>query len=167
MKGLKHVLTKFLGAMGCCLIALGCGEITEEEAPRTTAGAIAPYLDHLKPLLQELRSLDMEIARAVPADSISSDVIVPLIESRFHPKLIALSNKVQEITPAPELATVHKHLRDYLRLRLEAFDLAIEGARLNDSAFFEQFGVRLAEADEAGRALTSALNAVRYDLSGF
>ena len=167
MKGLKHVLTKFLGAMGCCLIALGCGEITEEEVPRTTAGAIDAYLGHLKPLLQELRSLDMEIARAVPADSVSSDVIVPLIESRFHPKLIALSNKVQEITPAPELATVHKHLRDYLRLRLEAFDLAIEGARLNDSAFFEQFGVRLAEADEARRALTSALNAVRYDLSSF
>ena len=109
----------------------------------------------------------MEIARAVTADSVSSDVIVPLIESRFRPKLIALSNKVQEIAPAPELATVHNHLRDYLRLRLEAFDLAIEGARLNDSAFFEQFGVRLAEADEAGRALTSTLNAVRYDLSSF
>ena len=56
---------------------------------------------------------------------------------------------------------------DFLRLRLEAFDLAIEGARLNDSAFFEQYGVRLAEADEAGRALTSALNAVRYNLSSF
>ena len=167
MKGLKHVLTKLLGAMGCCLVALGCGQTTEEEAPRTTAGAIDAYLGHLKPLLQELRSLDVEIAHAVPADSVSSDVIVPLIESHFRPKLIALSNKVQEIAPAPELATVHKHLRDYLRLRLEAFDLAIEGARLNDSAFFEQFGIRLAEADEAGRALTSALNAVRYDLSSF
>ena len=161
------MLTKFLGAMGCCLIALGCGETTEEEAPRTNAGAIDAYLGHLKPLLQELRSLDMEIAHAVPADSVSADVIVPLIESHFRPKLIALSNKVQEIAPAPELATVHKHLRDYLRLRLEAFDLAIKGARLNDSAFLEQFGVRLAEADEAGRALTSALNAVRYDLSSF
>ena len=53
MKGLKHVLTKFLGAMGCCLIALGCGETTEEEAPRTNAGAIDAYLGHLKPATPE------------------------------------------------------------------------------------------------------------------
>jgi hypothetical protein len=167
MKGLKTVLTKFLGAMGCCLIALGCGETTEEDTPHTNAGAIDAGLDHLKPLLQELRSLDIDIARAVPADSVSSDVIVPLIKSRFRPKLIALSNRVQEIVPAPELATVHIHLREYLRLRLEAFDLAVEGARLNDSALFEQFGARLTEADDAGRALKNALNAVRYDRSGF
>ena len=160
-------MTKILGALGCCLLALGCGESTKEEAPRTTADAINAYLDHLKPLLQELRSLDVEIARAVPADSISSDVIVPLIESRFRPKLIALSTQVQEIAPAPELATAHKHLRDYLRLRLEAFDFAVEGARLNDSALFEQFSQRLTEADEAGRALKSALDEVRYDMSGF
>lgn len=161
------MLTKILGALVCCILVLGCDETTEEEGPRTTTRAIDAYLDHLKPLLQELRSLDVEIARAVPADSVSSDVIVPLIESRFRPKLIELSSQVQAIAPTPELVTAHKHLHDYLRLRLEAFNFAIEGARLNDPALFEKFSQRLTEADEAGRALKSALDAVRYDLGSF
>lgn len=161
------MLTKILAVLALCLLGLGCGELSEKEAPHTTAGDVDAYLDHLKPLLQELRSLDVEIARAVPADSVSSDVIVPLIESRFRPKLIELSGQVQEVAPIPEVATAHKHLRDYLRLRLEAFDLALEGVRLNDAALLEQFGQKLTAADEAGRALKSALDEIRYDLSGF
>lgn len=160
------MLKNLLIALACGLLFLGCGNTTEQDPPANT-GQIDAYLDHLKPLLQEVRSLDVEIARAVPTDSISADVIVPLIESRFRPKLIELSAQVQEIAPAPELTAAHNHLRDYLRLRLEAFDLAIQGARIGQPELFELFAERLDEADEAGRALKSALDEARYGLGGF
>ena len=102
----------------------------------------------------------------MPTDSIAADVIVPLIEQRFRPKLIELANEVQKIAVAPELATVHNHLRDYLRLRMEAFDLAVQGARQGQPELFDEFAARLEEADEAGRALKIALDEVRYNLGG-
>jgi hypothetical protein len=148
--------------LGCCLLVWGCGDQRSEGG--ADIGEINTYLDRLKPILQELRSLDVEIARAVPADSISSDVIVPLIESRFRPKLLALQAQARQINPTPELATTHKYLEAYLRLRLEAFELAIRGARQGQPELFAQFGLRLAEADEAGRALKTALDQARLRL---
>ena len=91
---------------------------------------------------------------------------MPLIEQRFRPKLIELADQVQKIAPAPALATAHNDLRDYLRLRLEAFDLAVQGARQGEPELFAEFAARLGEADEAGRALKIALDEVRYNLGG-
>ena len=161
------MLKTLLGALACSLLFLGCGNSAKEEAPPANTEQIDAYLDQLKPLLQKVRSLDVEIARAVPTDSVSADVIVPLIEARFRPKLLELSAQVQKIAPAPELTTAHNHLRDYLRLRLEAFDLAVRGARQGQPELFELFGERLDAADEAGRALKSALDEARYGLGRF
>lgn len=157
---------KLLAALACGWICLGCGGAPEDESQPAVAGQIDAYLTHIKPLLQEVRALDVEIARAVPTDSIASDVIVPLIEQRFRPKLIELMDGVQKISATPELATLHNHLRDYLRLRLEAFDLAVEGERQGQPELFDEFAARLEEADEAGRALKIALDEVRYNLGG-
>ena len=160
------MLKTLVVALACGWVCLGCGGAPEDGDQPAAADQIDAYLAHLKPLLQEVRSLDVEIARAVPSDSIAADVIVPLIEQRFRPKLIELADQVQRIAPAPALATVHNHLRDYLRLRLEAFDLAVQGARQGQPELFAEFAARLGEADEAGRALKIALDEVRYTLGG-
>ena len=160
------MLNKLLAVLTCSGVYLGCGGTPESGDQPATVGQVDAYLTHLKPLLQEVRSLDVDIARAVPADSIAADVIVPLIEQRFRPKLIELADKAQKIAPVPALATVHNHLRDYLHLRLEAFDLAVQGARRGQPELFAEFATRLGEADEAGRALKIALDEVRYNLGG-
>ena len=160
-------MKKTAAVLCCCLWALGCGESTDANDPPSTLDIVDDYLEDLKPLLQGLRALDEDIARAVPGDSVSSDVIVPLIEARFRPKLIEFAAQVQDPAPAPELTTVHKHLQDYLRLRIEAFDLAIQGARQGQPELFEQFAERLASADEAARGLRTALEEVRHGMSIF
>ena len=99
-------MKKTAAVLCCCLWALGCGESTDQNDPPSTLDIVDDYLEDLKPLLQGLRALDEDIARAVPGDSVSSDVIVTLIEARFRPKLIEFAAQVQDPAPAPELTTV-------------------------------------------------------------
>lgn len=123
------------------------------------------YLDQVKYVLQEVRSIEKEIALAVPADSVTADVIAPLVEQRFRPKLADLSKQADALQPSnPDLQPSHQLLKDYLRLRLEGFDLIIEGARLRDQALFDQFSERLSEAEEVGHSLELAIDRIRQNM---
>ena len=67
----------------------GCGEEPQTEYGRLSK--VDAYLEKIKEILQETRSLDQQIAAAVRTDSVvQADAIVPLIESRFRPILLAL-----------------------------------------------------------------------------
>lgn len=149
------VLTAFLAAAGC----------SEKSSEKNDSAQIDTYLDQVKYVLQEVRSMEKEIALAVPTDSVSAEVIAPLIEQRFRPKLADLSKQADALKPShPDLQPSYQLLKDYLRLRLEGFDLIIEGARLQDYALFDQFSERLAAAEEVGRSLEMAVDRVHQGM---
>ena len=68
------MIKKLLAALASGWVCLGCGGAPEDEGQPAVGGQIDAYLTHIKPLLQEVRALDVEIARAVPADSIAADI---------------------------------------------------------------------------------------------
>lgn len=135
-----------------------------DEEPQTEYGRISEidaYLEKIKDVLQETRSLNQQVAAAVPTDSVQADVIVPLIESRFRPILVALYQRTEKIEHGEKLAPVHQKLLTFLRLQIEAFDLVIQGARQERPELFDQFGQRQADADAAGRILDKAIEELR------
>mgnify|MGYP007096685538 CR=1 FL=1 len=154
---------KFYALVLTMLLAIaGCGE---ESNNTNDSAQIDTYLDQVKYVLQEVRSIEKEIALAVPTDSVAAEVIAPLVEQRFRPKLADLSKQTDALKPThPDLQPSYQLLKDYLRLRLEGFDFIIEGARQQDQALFDQFAERLAEAEEAGRSLELAIDRIRQNM---
>ena len=82
---------KFYALVLTMLLAIaGCGE---ESNNTNDSAQIDTYLDQVKYVLQEVRSIEKEIALAVPTDSVAAEVIAPLVEQRFRPKLADLSKQ--------------------------------------------------------------------------
>lgn len=136
----------------------------EKSGENSEVVQVDAYLDQVKYLLQEVRSMEREIARAVPADSVAIEVIAPLISERFRPKLQQLIAQADALETTPDLVASHQLLKDYLRLRMEAFELVLAGVRQQRPELFEQFGQRLAAAEATGRSLEMAVERVRQGL---
>jgi len=145
-----------------CFLLLACGESRQSEYGPVPE--VVDYLDEIKDILQEIRVLDEQIAQAVPADSVQAEVIVPLIEERFRPTLATLHERAQQIPHNRALTSTHQKLLAYLQLRLEAFDLALQGDRQNRPELFDEFGQRQTQADAVGQALEKALFDVQQSL---
>jgi hypothetical protein len=146
--------------LGLGLLACGQGRQTEYGP----TALVSTYLETVRPLLQEVRALDVRIARAVPADSVDAQLIAPLIEEDFRPRLVSLHERAGRIAHTAELEATHRLLEEYLRLRLEAFDLILQGVRQSRPELFAQFDLRLARADSLGSALESALFQIQQSL---
>ena len=136
----------------------------EKSGENSEVVQVDAYLDQVKYLLQEVRSMEREIARAVPADSVAIEVIAPLISERFRPKLQQLIAQADALETIPDLVASHQLLKDYLRLRMEAFELVLAGVRQQRPELFEQFGQRLAAAEATGRSLEMAVERVRQGM---
>ena len=145
-----------------CVLLLACGESRQSEYGPVPE--VIDYLEKIKDILQEVRVLDQQIAQAVPADSVQAEVIVPLIEARFRPVLATLYERAQKIEHGQPLAPTHQKLLDYLRLRLQAFDLVLQGDRENRPELFEAFGRCQIEADAVGRSLEKTLLDIQQSL---
>ncbi len=145
------------------LFALGCA--SEDAVDGDDAVQAVRYLDQVGDIVQSMRSLEVDIRRAVPADSIDIEVIYPLVEQRFRPKVAELAEQADALQPTlADLQPTHQLLQDYLRLRLEAFDIILEGVRQQDAALFEQFPQRLDEANTVGQSLERSIERLRQSL---
>ena len=146
-------MTFYLLVLTTLLAVASCSEKSSE---KSDSAQIDTYLDQVKYVLQEVRSMEKEI---------TAEVIAPLIGQRFRPKLADLSKQTEALKPShPDLQPSYQLLKDYLRLRIEGFDLIIEGARLQDQTLFDQFSERLAEAEEVGHSLEMAIDRVQQSM---
>ena len=159
---------KAASAMARCSILLfllllpSCGEKQTEYGP---AGDVRVYLDELKDILQQLRSLEQQIGRAVPADTVAIEVIAPLIQTRFRPALTDLRDRALQLQAGAALDSVHQQLLSYLELRIRAFDLVLEGVRQERPELFDEFTRLQIEADRTGRGLEKAILKIRQSLN--
>lgn len=141
--------------LGLCLLLaalVSCGHGPGEDAAQTRA-----YMAGLGTVLQRLRATEAQIAAAVPADSVRADAILPLIEGRFLPALRGLRTMADGLHPTARLQPVHAQLVAYLGLRVQAFELARDGARSGRPDLLARFAQAQNEADRAGRVLQQAI----------
>ena len=120
------------------------------------------YLQEVQQVLQELRALDQQIAAQVTADTLDSRSIVPLIRQQYRPALAGLRQRVAGLKPDSAFAAVNQELQRYLDLRLQAYDLAIQGEQEQRQELFEQFSQLQVQADGVGRNLEDALRQARH-----
>ncbi len=145
------------------LLALGCAN--EDATEGNDAERAVRYLDEVGVIIQSVRSLEVDIERAVPTDSVDIEVIYPLVEQRFRPLVAQLAEQAAALQPTlTDLQPTHQLLQDYLRLRLEAFDLILEGVRQQDAALFDQFPERLKQANAIGQGLEQSIERLRQNL---
>ena len=145
------------GALTTALLLGSCGDTQTEYGPRT---ATHEYLSEVKSILQELRVLEHHIGQAVPQDTVAAEVILPLIENRFRPKLQTLDQRARQLSVDARLDTVHQQLLTYLALRLKAFDKVILAVRGGRPEMLEEYYALLDSADAVGRNLEEAILAV-------
>lgn len=137
---------------------IACGGEKEAGAP---APAPKGYLDEVQQVLLELRVLDKQIAAQITADTLDANRIVPLIRNQFRPALAGLRQRVGGFRPDSAYAGVNGQLLRYLDLRLQAYDLAIQGAQERQQELFDEFGRLQVQADAEGRNLEEALRQAR------
>lgn len=160
--GMKTASATTRCAMLLALLLLpSCGEKQTEYGP---AGEVRIYLDELKDILQQLRSLEQQIGQAVPADTIAIEVLAPLIQTRFRPALADLHDRALQLQAGAALDSVHQQLLSYLELRIRAFDLVLEGVRQEQPELFDEFTRLQIEADRTGRALEKTIIRIRQSL---
>lgn len=138
------------------LLLAACGR-REGKAPE----AGKDYMQEVQQVLLELRVLDKQIAAQVTADTLGSSRIVPLIRQQYRPALAGLRQRVAALSPGEDLAAVNQQLLRYLDLRLQAYDLAIQGEREQRQELFEEFSRLQVQADAAGRELEVELRQAR------
>ena len=143
------------------LLLPSCGEKQTEYGP---AGEVRIYLDELKDILQQLRSLEQQIGQAVPTDTVAIEVIAPLIQDRFRPTLVDLHDRALRLQAGAALDSVHQQLLSYLELRIRAFDLVLEGVRQEQPELFDEFTRLQIEADRTGRVLEKTIVRIRQSL---
>ena len=149
--------------VAACLAVLAC-ETPSRDTKFGASNSVGLYLEGVKPLLQDLRVLDRQIEDAIPADSVDSHIIVPLIEERFRPQLTQLHGRAQQLPTTAKLLPTNRKLLAYLDLRIKAYDLVLEGDRESRPELFTSFYHKQIEADSAARVFETSLRQVQDSL---
>lgn len=111
--------------------------------------------------------MDHQIGQIVLADTVSSEDIVPQIAERFHPTIVQLQERVDDLAAPPRLMPVKETLTRYLGLRREAYDAAISGMEQGRSELFDTFSRKQIEADGIGRLLETQVREAKEQTPGY
>ena len=136
----------------------------EKQTEYGSAGNVRVYLNNIKDIFQQLRSLEQEIGQAVSGDTVAVEVIAPLIQRRFRPTLVDLRDRALQLEATTALDSVHQQLLSYLELRIRAFDLVLEGVRQERPELLDEFTRLQIEADRTGRDLEKTILRIRQSL---
>lgn len=128
-------------------LATGCGE-EQTELQRSRA-----YMDSLGVFLGELRLMEHELNKVVLSDTVSADLIVPVIAERLRPTVSDLQRRTDGLRPTADVRIAHELLLKYLDLRLQAYDAALQANAESRPELFDVFAIRQIEAQEIGHKL--------------
>ena len=142
-------------------LSCGCGE------PDTELRLNHAYMDSLGLYLGDLRLMDYELGKVVETDTVSADVIVPLILERLRPTLDGLRRRADFLRPTPLMHNAHTLLLSYLDVRLQAYDAALQGHAESRPELFELFARKQIEAQQIGRDLEDEAQRLRSQIPAY
>ncbi len=155
----RHLAVVSLTAIS--LLTTACGQ-PDSELQRTHT-----YMDSLRVYLGDLRLMDYNLKMTVPADSVSSDVIIPLIAEDLRPTVDDLRRRADGLQVTPAVAAVHALLLQYLDARLQAYDAALQGQTEGREDLFDLFAVKQIEAQEIGDDLETEAQRLRTQVPDY
>lgn len=117
---------------------------------------VRAYRTALNPLVDEVSAIEREVsARAVDADSVAIDSRIVPVYVELRPRLVAVQQRLSEIRPPRKLRDLHAKIGALIQLRLDAYQITIDGFTAGDVALYDDAVERLAQAN----ALILVINA--------
>ena len=143
------------------LVALvGCGRDETRQTPFGSESAVRDYRESLERIIQEVNEIDLGWReRAVRTSGQASGENLAQVYDEFRPRLSAAIADLDRIEVPRRLDAMHADLRQALVWQLEAFDLVIEGWRVEQEQSSDEAQLHYEEAEknlsEAGQLLAS------------
>ena len=125
------------------------------------------YMDSLRLYLGDLRLMDHQLAKIVESDTVSADLIIPVIAESLRPKVEELRQRADVLQPTPLVHNVHTLLLSYLDTRLQAYDAALLGQAEARPELFELFAHKQFEAQQIGEALEDEAQRLRSQVAEY
>ncbi len=139
----------------------GCGD-RDTELQQTHA-----YMDSLRLYLGDLRLMDYDLRQIVEGDTVSADLIIPVIAETLRPKVENLRRRADGLQPTPQVLAAHALLLDYLDVRLQAYDAALQGQAEARTELFEMFAHKQMEAQDIGNDLEDEAQRLRTQIADY
>ena len=124
-------------------------------------------MDSLRLYLGDLRLMDHELGKIIETDTVSADVIVPLVAERLRPTVSDLRRRADSLQPTPVLDNAHTLLLSYLDVRLQAYDAVLQGQAEARPELFELFARKQIEAQQIGRDLEDEAQRLRSQIPAY
>lgn len=161
MPSISLKLTERLVVVLFALLLTACGQ-QDAELQKTHA-----YMDSLRLYLGDLRVMDYELNQVVEGDTVSADVIIPLIAAKLRPTVDDLRQRADSLQPTAVVASAHTMLVSYLDTRLQAYDAALQGQSENRPELFELFAHKQIEAQDIGDELETEAQRLRTQIPDY
>ncbi|MDA0338032.1 MAG: hypothetical protein O2782_22915 [bacterium] len=125
------------------------------------------YMDSLRLYLGDLRLMDYDLRQIVEGDTVSADLIIPVIAETLRPKVEDLRRRADVLRPTPQTLAAHTLLLDYLDARLQAYDAALQGQAEARPELFEMFAHKQMEAQDIGNDLEDEAQRLRTQIPDY
>lgn len=130
----------------CLLLGAGCGD--DDNTAFGHVDDVRAYRSALNPLITEVSAIETEVTqRAVGADSVAIDSRIVPVYQELRPRLLEVQETLNMIRPPRKLQGLHASVGDLVQLRLDAYQLAIDGFNGQDVSLYDDAVARLAQAN--------------------
>lgn len=133
-------------ALGLSALA-GCGD-DGQDTPFGQADAVRDYRAALNPIIDEVSAIEQEVtARAVDSAQVAVDADLSAVYQEVRPRLSAALADFDRLEPPRRLAELHADIRQLLSLRLEAYQLVMDGYAAGDTSVYPTASAKLRQAN--------------------
>lgn len=152
-----------LGAAGLWLLLAGCGD-GHDDTIFGDADDVRAYRAALNPLIDEASAIESEVAEVVDPDGVSIDSRLNAVFVELRPRLIAVQVGLAQIRPPRKLQGLHDEIEQMVQLRLDGFQIVIDGYAAGDTSVYPTAIERRREADELIAAINVQLCEIDIEL---
>jgi len=148
------------------LVALsGCGD-DDDGSPLDSSHAMGSYRLALEPVIVAVNEIELDVqARAVGSSGQATAANLAAAFGPLRPRLVAAREAFDEIEPPSSMADLHLGIRELIALRLEAFDVLLQGHANDDPELYAVAEKRLRQANELIPGLNERLMEIDLDLA--
>ncbi len=136
-----------LAAAGLWLLLAGCGD-DDDVTKFGDVDDVRAYRTALNPLIDEASAIESEVAEVVDPDGVSIDSRLNAVFLELRPRLIAVHEGLEHLRPPRKLQGLHDEIMQMVQLRLDGFQILIDGFAAADTSVYPTAIERRQQADE-------------------
>jgi hypothetical protein len=127
----------------CCVVTslwllVGCGK--DDDTKFCDTDDVRAYRTALNPLIEAVSAIEREVGeRAIGVDSVAIDSRIAPVYLELQPRLLAVQQALVGLRPPRKLADMHDDIKMLVQLRLDAYQLVIDGFAAGDISVYPRY----------------------------